>query len=404
MKTLKIISKKEIGISESVDLEVEDSSHNFYAEGLVTSNSHACAYSMLTASTAWLKAKYPKEFFLSLLKMTKHEGDSIAEIAKIHPELIHFGIKLLPPHIYKSKVDFSIEGNDIRFGLSSIKGVAGKTIEKLQKFRKENANKLELFESAKEAKIDIGTLCSFIQAGLYDEMSMTRVRMVYEAQLWNILTEKEKLYAKRIGEKFKYDVVEILKELPKMKDDKGKAVIKESRLETLRKKAKPYIDIYRLNKVSSDFANWYYENRLLGYSASVILREIFKSVNEDLISIQEVNDAEVESHVSFIGKISEIKAGKSREKGNPYIKLIVNDETGGIKVMAFEKAMKYIQESHQGKLPEEDDVVIVEGQKKDGTVFANNIATQKNRIYTRLSELKNLEEEDKSLCQSSPNI
>ena len=40
--------------------------------------SHSISYAILAAITTYLKFKHPKEFFLSLLKMTKHEPDSHA--------------------------------------------------------------------------------------------------------------------------------------------------------------------------------------------------------------------------------------------------------------------------------------------------------------------------------------
>jgi len=36
------------------------------------------------------------------------------------------GIKLLGPNLLKSEMDFSVEGENIRFGLTSIKGIAEK--------------------------------------------------------------------------------------------------------------------------------------------------------------------------------------------------------------------------------------------------------------------------------------
>ena len=70
-----------------------------------------------------------------------------------------------------------------------------------------------------------------------------------------------------------YDLVEILKYLTKFKDEKGKVVIKESRYGTIKKKYKPYLDIYILNSKSDSFANWYYEKMLLGYTYNKTLKE-----------------------------------------------------------------------------------------------------------------------------------
>ena len=66
--------------------------------------------------------------------MSRNEPDPIGEISKIQKEMHEFDIKLLPPHIIKSEMDFSIEDKDIRFGLLSIKGISDKSIEKLNSF------------------------------------------------------------------------------------------------------------------------------------------------------------------------------------------------------------------------------------------------------------------------------
>jgi DNA polymerase III alpha subunit len=76
--------------------------------------SHSLAYAALAAVTIYLKFNHPQQFFLSLLKMSRNEPDPIGEISKIQKEMHEFDIKLLPPHIIKSEMDFSIEDKDIR--------------------------------------------------------------------------------------------------------------------------------------------------------------------------------------------------------------------------------------------------------------------------------------------------
>ena len=72
--------------------------------------SHSIAYSTLSAWTTYLKFKYPQEFFLSLLKMTRFEPAPQEEISRISKELGYFKIKLLPPNLAKSDMDFKKEG------------------------------------------------------------------------------------------------------------------------------------------------------------------------------------------------------------------------------------------------------------------------------------------------------
>ncbi len=40
------------------------------------------------------------------------------------------------------------------------------------------------------------------------------------------------------------------------------------------------------------------------------------------------------------------------------------------------------------KTPKKGDIVVIRGKKKDGCVFADVIAVQTNKIYTKLSEIK----------------
>ena len=349
--------------------------------------SHSVSYAALAASTVYLKFKYPQQFFLSLLKMSRHEPNPIEEISKIHKEMDLFNIKLLPPHLTKSNMDFSIEGSDIRFGLLSIKGVSDKAVEKINDFKSEYSTKFEVFAAAKEAKLNVGVLSALIQAGALEGFKQSRSKVVLEAQLWNILHVKEKKYAMRFAEKFNHDLIEIVKHLKTFQDEKGKVVITESRYETIKKKYLPYKEIYDLNSKSEFFANWYYEKMLLGYTYNKTLKDIFSSKREGLISVRSVNGLAERNRVVFIGQIEDCWKGKSKN-GNKYYKMDVADETATSKVMIFNDKMDDCQSINNG-LPQKGQIVIVKGSTADGVVFADLISVQDNKVYTKLSELKN---------------
>jgi len=353
--------------------------------------SHSIAYAALAAITVFLKFKYPKDFFLSLLRMTKHEPDPINEIAIIQKELPYFDIKLLPPHILKSKMDFSIEGEDIRFGLLSIKGVSEKSIEKINNFKTEYSNKFEIFQAAEEAKINLGVLCALLQAGALDgSYSQTRTKMVYEAQLWNLLTMREKKFVHQFSEEYEYDLVRIIKKLTVFQNDKGKEIIKSSRLQTIKKKADLYKEIYKINNKSEEFANWYYERILLGYSYTSALKNIFSKKRLSLVTIAEMNESERDRKVVFPCVVEHVISRVSK-KGNKYLKIVVTDETSKIDVMIFEKKMEQCKQLNS-RLPKDQDILIVKGLKKNGdtpVVWADIIGIQTQKVYTKLSQLKN---------------
>ena len=109
--------------------------HDFEAHaGYSFNRSHAIAYSMLSYYTAWLKCYYPLEFMFAVLKNEKDKDartDYLLEAKRL-------GIKVLLPHVNESELDFSIQGNSIRFGLSNIKYISdsiGSKITALRPFK-----------------------------------------------------------------------------------------------------------------------------------------------------------------------------------------------------------------------------------------------------------------------------
>jgi DNA polymerase-3 subunit alpha len=95
--------------------------------GYSFNRSHAVAYSMLGYWTAWLKHYYPLEFVFALLK---NEGNKDTRTEYLL-EAKRLGIKVLLPHVNESDLDFTIQGNSIRFGLANIKYISENIGEKL---------------------------------------------------------------------------------------------------------------------------------------------------------------------------------------------------------------------------------------------------------------------------------
>ena len=357
--------------------------------------SHSISYASLSAITTFLKFKYPKEFFLALLKMTRFEPDPMAEIAKVSRELPKFGIKLLSPNLLRSEMDFSIEGDNLRFGLTSIKGISDKSIKKLESFKNKYSTKFEVFQGAGEAGIGIGILSALIQAGaLEGEFSHSRSYIVAESQLWNLLTPREKAKAFDVAEEKKGDLMQVIKYLNKdLKDEKGKPFIKDSRIQTIRRNFKPYKQIYDKNRTNEDFANWYYENALLGYTHGKCLRKV-SSEYSHLESIETALGKNEGARVNFIATVEDTYSAKSR-KGTPYLRLTLQDETGVCTAMIFTQKNRdniaNCRRDNGGTLPIKKGIVIVKGIKKDGdTIFADLVRVQDQKIFMKLSEIKGL--------------
>ena len=355
--------------------------------------SHSISYAHLAALTVYLKFNYPQEFFLSLLKYAKYEPSPHEEIAKISQELPQFSIKLLPPDLNKSDIDFKIEGDNIRYGLNSIKGVSDKVLESLLEFREESFdNKYEVFLSAKQAGVNIGTLSALIQAGLLDSfVQSSRSRLVLEAQTFNILTDREKRNFIALGDKYNYDILEAIHDTWQggAVGDDNRKMFTEKRFSTFKRKFQPYKDIYEMNIRHVKYANWYFEEKLLGYSYSHTVREIFDS-GEDFTAAVEMQDMEDRSHVKFVGTITDIMRRTSRN-GNKYARITLQDESGMVNGLFLDsprdpRLTNYLESGK--KLPKKTDIIIIHATIGDDVVFIDKIFPLKDKIYMKLSDVK----------------
>ena len=352
--------------------------------------SHSISYAILSAWTAYMKFNHPQYFYIALLKMAKHEADPFDQVNKIARELNYFDMKLLPPDLAKSEMDFTVEGKDIRYGLNCVKGVSEKSLQSIVDFREsEISNKFDVFLAAKDAKINIGVLSALIQAGALSSFGNSRSRMVLEAQAFNILTDREKRNFVALGPQYNYDVLHILgTEILQNKSvgDDNKPLMKESRTETFLKKYRPYKNIYDQNKSFEKFANWYFENQLLGYSYTHTLRDVFKNEARNLMNCYEVCSTETNEGVKFVGVVKDCSRRLVSRNNNRYIRLTMADELGRIDCMFFDpKLERYLEEKGA---PEKDNIVTIVGKKSEDIVFVDDMNVLDGRIYMKLSDIK----------------
>ncbi|MFC1913730.1 DNA polymerase III subunit alpha [Chloroflexota bacterium] len=99
--------------------------------GYAFNKAHSVSYALIAYQTAYLKANHPAEYITAFLII--HSGQS-EKIANAVAECRRLGIKVLPPDINHSQVNFSIEKDGsgvpaIRFGLAAIKNVGAGAVE-----------------------------------------------------------------------------------------------------------------------------------------------------------------------------------------------------------------------------------------------------------------------------------
>ena len=363
--------------------------------------SHAISYATLAAWTVKLKFSYPKEFFLSLLRMTKFEPAPQEEISKISKELSSFSIELLAPDLARSQMDFALEGDNIRFGLNSIKGVSEKSLIALHGFRESlTPTKFDIFIEARQAGLNIGILSALIQAGTLSSYKSNRSLLVLEAQSFNILTDREKRNVIQLGEKYDYELLPLLADARdgKLIGDDGRLLMSPKRFDTFYKKYQPYKNIYEKNKKYEKFANWYFETQLLGYSYTTRLKDVF-NLDSLLLDSHEVENSKLNSQIKFIGVVDDCLKGTSRN-GNDYLKLTLSDEIGSVsglfmnsrrpgaggRWVANNRLDEYIEKGN--KLPEKSNIALIRARKGDDVCFIDDIRILDKNIYMKLSDTK----------------
>ncbi len=89
---------------------------------------HATCYGLIAYQTAYLKANYTVEYMTSVLTAFR---DNAEKVAAAIAECRRLAIDVLPPDVHRSHLEFTVEGEAIRFGLLAVKNVGQGAIESI---------------------------------------------------------------------------------------------------------------------------------------------------------------------------------------------------------------------------------------------------------------------------------
>jgi len=140
--------------------------------------SHATAYGIVSYRTAYLKARYPAEYFAALLTSVL---DSTVKVKEYIVDAQKHGVSVLPPDINASGENFTTDGNKIRFGLLAIKNV-GRTFARsvIEERRVKRYTSFDEFVSRLiNSDINKRTLESMIKCGVFDSLGVTRNALMF---------------------------------------------------------------------------------------------------------------------------------------------------------------------------------------------------------------------------------
>lgn len=294
--------------------------------------SHAAAYAVLSYQTAYLKAFYPLEFFTALLTSVLDKTDKIAEYIE---DAKRNNIKILPPDINKSDVEFKIEKNTIRYALAAIKNVGILAATDIVNTRKESGDFKDLFDFCSKVNtrtVTSKTIESLIKSGAFDFTLLSRAQL-YSSMEYALKEAEIKHKNSILGQGFLFEV-ETNRELPQVKE---------------------WDDSEMLN----------YEKEVLGfYMSRHPLARYEKLLKNISIPIKDLKNFNVDDEVIVAGIIFDLKS-KLTNQGKENIHFSLEDLTGKLEVIVTDRFPREKKE-----LFNENSIIMIRGNL---SFYDNNI-------------------------------
>lgn len=136
--------------------------------------SHAAAYARVAYQTAWLKCHYPTEFFAALLTSFIDRPSSVTKYINVAKRM---NIAVLPPDINKSTERFTVDGENIRFGLTAVKNVGEGFVQALTYEREKRGAFVSFTDFCRRmsgSKLNKRMVEALICSGAFDSMNLKR--------------------------------------------------------------------------------------------------------------------------------------------------------------------------------------------------------------------------------------
>ena len=297
--------------------------------GYAFNKSHTVAYSMLAYRMAYLKTHYPHEFMAAM--MTGEAADS-AKITRYRTEckkladFLNVEINLLPPDVNSSSREFTVDDNDICFGLVAVKGVGDSAIEAIVEARKQSGSftSLEDFcERVDTKQVNKRAVESLIMSGAFDSLEGHRAR--HMVNLENIIKAAQSVQAERERGQMSLfgEAAEVSPMTPTLTD------------------APEYDPLERLKQ----------EKEQLGFYVSGHPLEEYNDIIEyyTTASTQTLVTHPVDSEVFVAGMITEVK-NLTTKKGDPMAVIGFEDLEGLVEVVVFPEAYKTAGDLVEGRV------------------------------------------------------
>ncbi|MCK5844025.1 MAG: DNA polymerase III subunit alpha [Victivallales bacterium] len=274
--------------------------------------SHSAAYAFLAYRTAYLKANYPVEFMSAVLSS---DLDKAEKVASAIGECREMGINVAGPDVNVSEINFTVDGDDIRFGLAAIKGVGESAASAVMEAREQGGKFTSLLDFCERVGSAVNTrvLESLCRTGAFDSFRMKRSQLI--AVLDQAIPLAQSLARdKATGQGSLFDILE--------DDDKNGC-------DSLDFPDMPELSEKEMLENEKALLGFYVSGHPIGEHAQTL--EIYTTH-----SLAKIADLSHETGVRVGGLITSMQCRQS-QSGNDYARLQIEDINGTTECMVFNK-------------------------------------------------------------------
>lgn len=336
-----IYGNKEEGIPGAIGNGVSEETAKRIFDDIVAfanyafNKAHAASYAMISYRTAYVKFHYPREYMAALLTSVLDDSEKLAGYFELCRE---YDIGILPPDINESRDNFTVSGNNIRFGLAAVKNIGRGFVKTLIDEREKNgrfASMQDFIERMHEKELNRRAMENLIKCGAFDGTGAYRAQLlrVFEQVMDGVSDTKSRNIAGQI-------------DLFGLDPDAGKGGMELPDI--------PEFDNRTILQFEHETMGMYLSGHPLDDYDKLLKKLDVSTVNAVVSADSKFSDNDT---VAVAGSISSVRV-KTTKNNAVMAYAVLEDRTGSVELIVFPKIL---EKCHA--LVKADELVVVRGRK-----------------------------------------
>lgn len=358
VKGLKEKQWNDIQIQEIWDLMLKQAEYSF-------NRGHAVSYGLLSYLTAYLKTHYPLYFMTACLTA---KSDNISKLSIFINECHRLGIKVSPPHINLSQVEFTAlnKKNEILFGLGGIKGIGQSVIDTIIENRRYEGLDDFINKIKEVGKINKAHIVALAKSGTFPTKNKRQLLIKYANKLFE--------------ENYNDEKFELRKSIPSIKElketwgiDTDNIKDKQTRINLYNQKRKEKYDSEEFQRLDSkenerqksikEFSEKYLQDEYMWEFETLSMFLTYNPLKEASEYITPWDEIEDGAKATVVCVIVDIKRKKDKN-GNAFAYIDLYTPFGIIESTCWSSQFK-----EYNSIIQKGTSVSILGRKRDGQFF-----------------------------------